>query len=184
VDLTDLQWKIVEPLLPSPKPAGSPGRPPVKYRQVLNAILWILKTGARWKDLPGRYPSYQTCHRYFQTWVRERVFAQILMRLAQDLEERGKIDLSECFVDATFVKGKRGAKRLAPLKQGRVSRSWQSQTLEVYLLPYPYFALRRMKSPWLRPRLKRGLPGSYLRNSLVTGRMTVTSSMKRWPPRR
>jgi transposase len=107
--LTDAQWKVVEPLLPPTKPPKSPGRPSVQLRSVLNAILWILKTGARWKDLPGRYPSYQTCHRYFQNRVRERVFAKLLMALAQDLEERGKLDLSECYVDATFAKAKRGA---------------------------------------------------------------------------
>ena len=71
MDLTDAQWAILAPLLPKPRlrrdRRGRPWRDP---RDVLNGILWILRTGAPWKDLPDRYPSYQTCHRRFQRWVR------------------------------------------------------------------------------------------------------------------
>jgi transposase len=70
---------------------------------VLNAILWILRTGAPWRDLPHRYPPYQTCHRRFKNWVREGVLESVLATLARHLRERGDLDLSECFIDATFV---------------------------------------------------------------------------------
>jgi transposase len=74
----------------------------------MDGILWILQTGARWKDLSERYPSYQTCHRYFQIWMRKRILYKVLASLARDLEERGGYDLSECFVDAMFVSAKKG----------------------------------------------------------------------------
>ena len=60
-------------------------------------------------DLPSRYPPYQTCHRRFQLWQRSGRLDRLLQRLAEDLRDRGKIDLSEAFVDATFASAKKGA---------------------------------------------------------------------------
>jgi transposase len=62
------------------------------------------------KDLPERYPPYQTCHRRFQKWIEEGVLGTILEALAKDLEERGEIDLSECYIDGTFVVAKKGGR--------------------------------------------------------------------------
>ena len=76
MDLTDEQWAILEPLIPTlPRRADGRGRPWSDPREVLNGILWILKTGARWQDLPDRYPPHQTCHRWFQGWVRAGVWS-------------------------------------------------------------------------------------------------------------
>ena len=58
-----------------------------------------LRTGAPWHDLPDRYPPYQTCHRRFQDWRKNGVFRDLLTCLAEDLRRRGKIDLTEGFVD-------------------------------------------------------------------------------------
>src|SRR5215212_7535683 len=109
MDLTDQQWDILEPLNPDPpRREDGRGRPWRDPRDVLNAILWILRTGAPWKDLPERYPPYQTCHRRFQRWIEEGVLGSVLEALAEDLEKRGHIDLSECYIDATFVVAKKG----------------------------------------------------------------------------
>ena len=75
---------------------------------MLNGVLWVLRTGAPWRDLPKRYPSYQTCHRRFQGWTRDGTLERALAALAEDLRGRGGLDLSECFVDATFVGAKKG----------------------------------------------------------------------------
>ncbi len=77
--------------------------------RVLNGILWILRTGALWADLPKRYPSKSTCHCRFQEWTASGVFARILTALAEDLEERGGIDLAEGFIDGPFAPAKKGA---------------------------------------------------------------------------
>ena len=61
---------------------------------MLNGVLWILRSGARWQDLPERFPPYQTCHRRYQGWVRSRALRDMLEVLAEDLRERGRID--EC----------------------------------------------------------------------------------------
>jgi transposase len=65
-DLTDLQWAALDALIPEPpRRKDRRGRPWRSRRSVLNGILWVLRTGAPWADLPERYPSYQTCHRRF-----------------------------------------------------------------------------------------------------------------------
>jgi transposase len=71
MDLKDEQWSFIEPLLPKKKVRkDGRGRPWQDDRKIFNGILWILRTGAQWKDMPDRYPSYQTCHRRFQFWVK------------------------------------------------------------------------------------------------------------------
>ena len=108
-ELTDEQWNLIEPLLPVMARADKRGRPRIEDRAVLNGIFWILRTGAPWADLPGRFPSYQTCHRRFQEWVNSGTLRTVLEALAEDLRSRGKLDLSECFIDGTFVVAKKGA---------------------------------------------------------------------------
>jgi hypothetical protein len=75
---------------------------------MLNQILWVLGTGAQWRELPKKYPPYQTCHRRFQQWVRAGKLERILHVLAEELQARGKLDLEEALIDASFTGGKRG----------------------------------------------------------------------------
>ena len=109
MDLTDDQWHIIESIVPpEPRRSDGRGRPWKEARAVLNGILWILRTGAPWHDMPERYPPYQTCHRRFQKFVKDGTLNTILQALAEDLRDRGKIDLTECFIDGTFVPAKKG----------------------------------------------------------------------------
>ena len=137
MDLTDEQWSTIQPLIRDPprRPDGK-GRPWRDARDVMNGVLWVLRTGAPWHDMPERYPPYQTCHRRFQQWVRSGVFEQTLQVLATDLHERGGLDLSECFIDGTFVVAKKGGTRLERPSGARVRKSWQYQTVLVFLSPY------------------------------------------------
>src|SRR6516225_11439736 len=137
MDMTDDQWKVLEPLIGEmPRRADGRGRPWRGSREVLNAILWILRTGAQWADLPERYPPYQTCHRRFQRWVREGTLERVLEALARNLKERGGLDLSECFIDGPFVVAKKGGDCVGPTKRGNgTKRAWQWQTVLVFLSP-------------------------------------------------
>ena len=146
MDLTKEQCKRIEGLIPKPKwRPGCRGRPPRDPREVLNGILWVLRTGAPWKDLPERYPSYQTCHRRFQQWTRAGVFEEILAMLVKDLDERGGIDLSEAFIDGSFAGAKKGGSTSERPSGARAARSWQSQTAVVFLSPSTWRALRHTK---------------------------------------
>ena len=147
MDLTDEQWAVVEPLLPKPvMRADGKGRPRVGNRAILNGILWVMRTGAPWHDMPNRYPPYQTCHRRFQEWVKAGTFETILKKLVQDVKERGDLDLTECFIDGTFVMAKKGAQGWEKPSGARVQSSWQWQMALVFLSPYPLEVLRRMRS--------------------------------------
>ena len=145
MDLTEAQWQVLRPLLaPKRRPDGR-GRPWRDARAVLNGILWILRTGAPWHDLPDRYPPYQTCHRRFQQWQRDGTLTRLLHALAEDLRARGKLDLSETFIDASFSSAKKGALLSARLAAEKAVKSWRSQTAMAFLSPVASPALRRMK---------------------------------------
>jgi transposase len=109
-DLTDAQWTILDSLIPQPRTRkDGRGRPWRNRREVLNGVLYILRTGAPWIDLPERYPPYQTCHRRFQQWVRSGVIRGVLEALAEELHVRGGFHLHEAFIDGSFAPAKRGA---------------------------------------------------------------------------
>jgi len=146
-ELTDEQWLLIEPLFDKPPVVQTRGRPRRPDREVLNGVLWILRSGARWCDLPDRFPPYQTCHRRFQQWVKDGRLERVLETLAEDLRTRGELDLSECFIDGTFVVAKKGAAKSERPSGARVRSSWQWQTLLVFLSPSTRHLLRRMKSP-------------------------------------
>jgi transposase len=108
MDLTDRQWTIIEPLFEEKRRPDGRGRPWRDARAVLNGVLWALRNGAPWHDLPDRYPPYQTCHRRFQQWRKNGVFRDLLTWLTEDLRLRGKIDLTESFIDTSFTAAKKG----------------------------------------------------------------------------
>jgi transposase len=146
MDITDEQWAIIKPFIPQPVPrADGKGRPRVDDRAIMNGILWILRTGAPWQDLPGRYPSRPTCHRRFQSWSRDGTLERILQALAQDLLKRGKLDVRESFIDGSFAAAKKGASSSGKPSAAKGPRSWQLQTAMAFLSPQGLQALRRMK---------------------------------------
>lgn len=132
-ELTDLQWAILDALIPEPlcRKDGR-GRPWKSRRSVLNGILWVLRTGAPWADLPERYPSYQTCHRRFQQWVRSGIMRGVLEALAEDLRIQGRLDVREAFIDSSFAPAKKGDRRSAKRNAVRERRSWQRQPAMVF----------------------------------------------------
>jgi transposase len=147
-ELTDEQWAIIAPLIPEPpRREDGRGRPWRDTREVMNGVLWILRSGARWQDLPERFPPYQTCHRRFQQWSRDGTLRNVLEALAEDLRTRGEIDLSECFIDGTFIVAKKGAQKRERPSGAKARSSWQWQTLLVFHSPSTRRLLRRMKSP-------------------------------------
>ncbi len=126
MDITDEQWDIIKSKVPpEPRRSNGRGRPWKEARAVLNGILWILRTGAPWHDMPDRYQPYQTCHRRFQKFVKDGTLNNILQALAKDLRDRGGLDLTECFIDGTFVPAKKGVLTSEKLSVARARRSWQ-----------------------------------------------------------
>jgi len=120
-----------------PRPANSKAKNPIRRpgsalesrRSVINGILWVLvlRTGAPWADLPDRYPSFQTCHRRFQQWVRSGVMTKIMTDLALKLSAKSCIDVREAFIDASFAPAKKGDIRSGRPNAAREQRSWRLQ---------------------------------------------------------
>src|SRR5262249_12087226 len=75
--IPDDLWAACEPLLPPQKPAGTPGRPIVPFRQVLDGVLYVLRTGIQWKAVPARFGSGSTCHQRFQEWVAQGIWQRL-----------------------------------------------------------------------------------------------------------
>ena len=101
-DLSDRQWKRLEPLLPPRRPRT--GRPNDDHRRILNGILWVLRTGAPWRDLPERYGPVGTVSSRFYRWREAGVWDRALAALQAEADARGEVDWNLHFVDATIVR--------------------------------------------------------------------------------
>ena len=110
-ELTDEQWERIRPLLPPPAPTG---RPRADDRKVLNGILYVLRTGCRWKDMPREYGSYVTAWRRLRRWQEEGVWTRIWQAFLASLDEQGKLEWSRAFLDGSFVPAKKGEKKSGP----------------------------------------------------------------------
>jgi transposase len=108
-EVSDEEWALLEPHLRFARRADGRGRPPADTRAVLNGVLWILRTGAQWRELPRKYPPYQTVHGRFQQWVRSGQLEKALRTLAEKLYEKGLLDLKEGLIDGSFASAKKGA---------------------------------------------------------------------------
>jgi len=119
MQLTDEQLEWLADRIPDAPRSARGGRPPADKRKVIRGIFWILDNGAKWKDLPRRFGSKSTVHRWFQTWVREGVFDRVMREAGRCVEEHGGYRLYECFIDGTFSKAKGGGDGIGCTRAGK-----------------------------------------------------------------
>ena len=138
-ELTDKHWERIEPLLPAQPRSRKGGRPRADDRACLEGVLWILRSGARWKDLPRDrgFPSPATCWRRLARWERGGVWLRLWQVFLDELDERGRLDWSECFADATFAPAKKGATASARPSVARARSSWWWSTARAFLWHSP-----------------------------------------------
>ena len=142
--LTEKQWRKIEPLLPQLKPSPQGGRRFVENRRVLEGILWVLRTGARWRDLPPQYPSPSTCWRRLRDWEEQDVWLGIWRTFIEELDEAGHLEWEETFADGSFAPAKKGAQESnAPRKAKEPSGFWWQMARE--FLWHPRWAVRRQR---------------------------------------
>ena len=108
-ELTDEQWERIRPLLPPPRKGR--GRPRADDRKVLNGILYVLRTGCRWEDVPREYASPAICWRRLRQWEQDGTWERIWRALLSTLDEQGKLEWSRAFLDGSFIPAKRGIGR-------------------------------------------------------------------------
>jgi transposase len=100
-DLTDAQWAVLEPLLPT---ARRPGRPPTSTkRQLIDAIRWRTRAGAPWRDIPDHYGSWAAAYALFRRWQRDGTWARLLTRLQALADAAGRI-VWDVSVDSTITR--------------------------------------------------------------------------------
>lgn len=121
--LNDEQWKTIESLFAEPQMTSYGGRPRVSSRQCLEGVLWVLRSGARWKDLPIHYPSPATCWRRLKEWTESGVFLKAWHMLLRQLDEFRDINWDEAIADGTFSPAKKGGSTSATPKREREPRS-------------------------------------------------------------
>jgi transposase len=123
MELTDEQWATNEPVFRHKQRGKSqPGRPPREPREVLEAVLWVLRTGAPWAELPNRYPPYQTCHRWFQTWSKTGKLKQALATVAGEIRQRRTIDEAEGYIDGSYVRANNGGACVGKCRAGKATK--------------------------------------------------------------
>ena len=105
-ELTDAQWKKIEGIFPKRKKMG---RPPKDNRKIVNGILWILKTGAPWRDLKARYGPWQTVYDRFRKWTKDGVWDKILHQLQAHHQAKGKIDWRMFSIDGSNIRAHKSA---------------------------------------------------------------------------
>ena len=101
-ELSDAQWARLEPLLPPEKPWT--GRPNDDHRRILNGILWILNSGAPWRDLPRHYGPVGTVSSRFYRWRRSGVWQRVLEALQALADAEGRVGWELHFLDSTVVR--------------------------------------------------------------------------------
>lgn len=106
-ELSHLQWARIEALLPGK--ASDPGRTAADNRLFVNGVLWVLRSGARWSDLPLRYGRYKSVHKRFTRWAAKGIWEQIFQTLTRDRDnEYLMIDSSIVRAHAQAATGKGG----------------------------------------------------------------------------
>ena len=100
-ELSEEQWARIRPLLPPER--GRKARPARSNRTMVNAMLWILRSGAPWRDLPACYPPWQSVYTRFSRWTKQGLWEQVLNELCKDARTDGY------FIDATIVRAHQDA---------------------------------------------------------------------------
>lgn len=108
---TEQLWERVRSLLPPRPVSPEGGRPPADDRACFEGIVWVLRSGARWRDLPDHFPSPATCWRRHRDWTEAGVWQAVWTLVLEELQAQGKLKPKELFLDATFVPAKKGGKK-------------------------------------------------------------------------
>jgi transposase len=125
-EVTDEQWEVIHPILS--KRTAKTGRPPSDPRLMLNGILWILRTGSPWRDLPERFGPWQTVYDHFAKWRALGAYDRILEALHIRLDADSAIDWDLWCIDGSSVRASRAAAG-ASKKAAAVTRTSRKTTL-------------------------------------------------------
>ncbi len=103
-DLTDEQWKLIEPFLPDAKPGGRPRT--TDLREVMNALLYLVRSGCQWRMIPDEFPPWRSCYNYYRAWIANGTWDEINASLRMEVRSQaGRADTpSVAAIDSQSVK--------------------------------------------------------------------------------
>jgi len=104
-ELTDEQWEYIRPLLPPP---AREGKPRADDRRTINAILFVLKTGIPWNDLPNEYGDDSTANRRLRRWEEQGVWKRVMDALISDGYTDGRLNINDLSIDSDTIPAKKG----------------------------------------------------------------------------
>lgn len=104
--LTDNEFKAIEALITYSPPRG---RKPTKIREMFDGILWILCSGAPWRDLPSHYPPYKSVYHRFRYYQKRGILEQVIEALLQKASKNRKIQLTLVCIDGSYIRAHRHA---------------------------------------------------------------------------
>jgi transposase len=144
--LKDGQWSKIEKYFPKIKASRLGGPKPKNNRQCFEGILWVLKTGARWRDLPEELPSGSTCWRRLQLWESSGVLEKIWKALLKEMDKKQLLDWSNVFSDGSFSPAKKGVLRLEKPRKAREPSGWWWLMAKVFLWESNWLVRVKQKS--------------------------------------
>lgn len=126
--LPDPLWAVIEPILPAYRPSPKGGRPPITHRQALTGILFVLKTGVPWEDLPAEMGcgSGMSCWRRLAAWQADGTWTRLHAALLERLHAAGRIDWSRAAIDSSSVRAVFGGR--GPGRTPRIAGSGAAST--------------------------------------------------------
>ena len=135
-EIPDASWELVADLFEQPRHSG---RPRADDRLTLNGVLWVLCSGAAWRDMPERFGPWSTVYQWFRDWRNQGTFDVMLKRLHIKLNEQGLIDLETWMIDSTAVRATRassGAGKRGPDEPSdhSLGRSRGGMTTKIHML--------------------------------------------------
>lgn len=161
--LTDEQWAVVEPILTKPK-RETRGRKRRGDKELFEAALYkFANRYTPWRDLPAYgYPPHQSCHRQFLEWDERKVLIPAIEALAVDLEERGGVPISSCFMDDLFATHPPG-KEIFIVDDSTIwlndppQKPWREATKAYFESPMAWLIFYNSHNEWIRSRLPHDL---------------------------
>jgi len=141
-DLSEAEWLVLRDLLPIAAANRGRGRPPEENRSIINGILWRLRCGTPWRDVPVKYGNWNTIYRRFRRWSEAGVWEAVSVTLAEIMADSGHYSIDSTTVHAHISAA--GGKRMA-----RPVRKWQFDdgliSLQKRIRPFGSLPLAKME---------------------------------------
>jgi transposase len=136
--LSEEQWQKISPLLPPQRPKKR-GRPWADHRLVINGILWVLRTGAPWAEMPERYGSKSTAQRWLSAWQQDGTWERVLQAQQSAADHRGEVVWTDCAHDSTVVRAHQQAAGVRSVRKPKANgtEGTDEEKRGPFARPYP-----------------------------------------------